>query len=51
MDIKHRMTSGRKIVNTREEGYNTILQQLRKRMSQERLRANDLAKTKGASSW
>ena len=51
MDDEHRMTSRRKIVNTREERYNTILQQLRERMSQEQLRANNLAKMKGASSW
>ena len=50
MDIGHRMNSRRKIVN-REERHNTILQQLRERMSQEQLRANDLAKMEGASSW
>ena len=39
IDIEQRMPSRRKIVNTREERCNTILQQLRERMSQEGLRA------------
>ena len=43
--------SKRNIVKAREEHNDTILQQLRAKMSPEQLRANDLAMMKGASSW
>ena len=48
MDSKQLKTSRRRITNTREELNNTILQQLRERMRPEQLKANDLAKMKGA---
>ena len=43
--------SKRNIAKVREEHNDTILQQLRAKMSPEQLRANDLAMMKGASSW
>ena len=43
--------SKRNIVKAREEHNDTILQQLRAKMSPEQLRANDLTMMKGASSW
>ena len=43
--------SKRNIVKAREEHNDTVLQQLRAKMSPEQLRANDLTMMKGASSW
>ena len=51
MDSEQLKTSKKRFANTRKELTNTILQQLREKMSPEQLRANDLAKMKGASSW
>ena len=43
--------SRRNIIKAREERDSIILQQLREKMNPEELRANDLSKIKGASSW
>ena len=51
MDSEQLKTVRRRIANTREELNNTILQQLRVKISPQQLRANDLAKMRGASSW
>lgn len=51
MDSEQLKTARRRIVNTREELNNSTLQQLHEKMSPEQLRANDLAKMRGASSW
>jgi len=51
MDSEQLKTARRRMANTREELNNTTLQQLREKMSPEQLRANDLAKMRGASSW
>ena len=51
VDSEQIKTSRRRIANNRGEVNNTILQQLCEKMSPEQLRANDLAKMKGALSW
>ena len=51
MDSEQLKTPKRRIANTREELNNTILQQLGKKMSPGQLRANDLAKMRGALCW
>ena len=51
MDSEQLKTAKRMITNTWEELNNTTLQQLREKMIPEQLRANDLAKMRGASSW
>lgn len=51
MDAEQLKSSRRRIVKTKEELDNRILEQLRKKTSREQLRANDLAKMKGGSSW
>ena len=50
-DQQHSNTTKREIVNDREKANMSLLNQLRERMDKEQIRANDLAKMKGSSSW
>ena len=51
MDSEQLKTARRRIANTREELNNITLQQLREKIGPVQLRANDLSKMRGASSW
>ena len=51
MDGEQNRNLRRNIIKAREERNNIILQQLREKMNPEELRANDLNRMKGASSW
>ena len=51
VDGEQYRNSRRNIIKAREERNNIILQQLREKMNPEELRANDLSRMKGTSSW
>ena len=51
VDGEQYRSSRRNIIKAREDRDNITLQQLRKKMNPEELRANDLSRIKGASSW
>ena len=51
VDREQYKISRKNIINAREERNNRILEQVRVKMDPEKLRANDLSRMKGASSW
>ena len=51
LDTEQLKASRRRIAKAKEEFSNSLMQQLRERMSSEKLRANDFTKMKGGSSW
>ena len=51
VDREQYKTSRKNIIKAREERNNRILEQIRVKMNPEKLRANDLSRMKGASSW
>ena len=51
VDREQYKISRKNIINAREERNNRILEQVRVKMDPEKLRANDLSRLKGASSW
>jgi hypothetical protein len=51
MDTGRLKTARKNVIKERDEQHKTILQQIREKMNQEQIRANDLSRMKGASSW